>query len=197
MLGCAYPGCEKLDGHGAIHGVWSAAVMDYVPLPPHDEIEALRVYRDRLRARERQQRPRFRRTHAQQHPERVAGCEICDARIDAQARLAEMRRTPDYRMNDRRGFPRAVPLPAIGQQVQKLDAAIAAFTEEHGRAPRFGELRDYPSQNGYPARADHKPTTEQIRELWMKRMPFSNTPEKIESELGFEEWLDDVRAGRA
>lgn len=31
-----------------------------------------------------------------------------------------------------------------------LDAAVAAFEAEHGRKPKFGELREYPGMNGLP-----------------------------------------------
>lgn len=48
-----------------------------------------------------------------------------------------------------------------------------------------------------PADPRFVPTTEALRELWMKRMPYSNVPEKIESEVGFEEWLAAVRGPAA
>ena len=38
----------------------------------------------------------------------------------------------------------------------------------------------------------HVPTVEALRTLWMRRMPFYNISEKIESEVGFEEWLNGL-----
>ena len=48
-----------------------------------------------------------------------------------------------------------------------------------------------------PADPKFVPTTEALRKLWMKRMPYSNVPEKIESEVGFEEWLAATRGSGA
>lgn len=38
--------------------------------------------------------------------------------------------------------------------MSRLDDAIAAFQAEWGRAPKFGELRDYPGMSGLSVRFD-------------------------------------------
>lgn len=44
-----------------------------------------------------------------------------------------------------------------------------------------------------PAAPGYKPTTEQMLKLWLNRMPLSGPMERIESEVGFFEWLEEVR----
>lgn len=57
-----------------------------------------------------------------------------------------------------------------------------------------GKRRD--DTKHYPAAPGYKPDTERVRAAWMARTGL-NYQERIESEIGFDEWLADVRAGKA
>ncbi len=48
----------------------------------------------------------------------------------------------------------------------------------------------------HPVEERFVPTPEQVRKVWMDRMSYSNVPEKIEYELGFEVFVDRLTGRR-